>query len=79
MVNNNLFENEDASLRMTSNMYIYIIWMLIAIVVVILTMVIARGIGGKYTTGISYAIIAIGTFFFLKYSYKILSAINVYK
>ena len=77
MLSNTLYENEDASLRMTSNLYVYIIWMLVAIVIVCLTMVNTGGIGGKSVSGITYVVVAIGIVMFLIYLYNKLSSVNV--
>ena len=61
---------EDASLRMTSNLYWYIIWIFLAIFIISITLTNTSGVGGKKISGISYVIIAIFILMFLIYVYN---------
>jgi len=70
-------EADDASLRMTSNWYIYLAWIFVAILVISLAMANTSGIGGKSVSGVAYVIVALGILLFLIFLYKKISSITI--
>jgi hypothetical protein len=70
-------EAEDASLRMTSNWYMLLAWIFVAILVVSLAMANTSGVGGKPISGVTYVIVALGVLMFLIYLYKKVSSVSI--